>query len=77
MDEFSEIHKYFIGCVDEKGNPVVERTSFAEVEYKYFEGLNIPRRIIDGEMEDFDEAYARVKRYYAIPYEQRKVYLTT
>jgi hypothetical protein len=71
MDEFLAIHEWYIGWKNEEGNPVFDDGSFVEIEYKYFEGVNIPIRRMNGELEPFSEAYDRVKRWFAIPMDER------
>jgi hypothetical protein len=38
--------------------------SFEHAMEDWFEGFNIPRLVVGGEMEDFSVSYARVRNYY-------------
>ena len=46
------------------GEPLI-CNSFDEAMDKWFEGTNIPRKLIDGKPESFKTAYDRVKQYYS------------
>ena len=65
--EFIDVFEWYIGMTDSEDKPVIEKTTFAQVEYKYFEGFNMPRKIVDGKYEEFNVSYDRVKRYMALP----------
>lgn len=45
--------------------------AFAVIEWKYFEGWNPPFQIIDGKREPIESASARLKRWFAVPVDQR------
>ncbi len=52
---------------------IYERCSFAEIEYRYFEGFNIMSRVnLFGVVEPFEKAHARIRRYYELDYEYRR-----
>jgi hypothetical protein len=62
---------WYCGWVDENDEKCLVEGSFIEVEYKYFEGFNLPREIIDGKSESFDKSYKRMQDWMNIPLEHR------
>jgi len=77
MDEFLEEHEWHCQLVDENKNTVLVTGSFAYVEWAYFEGFNMPMKIIDGKREPFDVAHDRMSRWYKIPSDERRKFLKT
>ena len=71
MDEFLLEHEWYIGGIHKKNEPIIKKGTFAYIEWAYFEGMNFPRKIIDGKMEAFETAYDRMKRWYVIPIKER------
>ena len=70
--EFTEKCLWYFGWVDENDEPCYEENTFIEIQRKYFEGFNLPRKIIDGKMESFDDSYARMKRWYDLSDSERR-----
>jgi hypothetical protein len=71
-DEFTKYHRWRMLISDSHKANFVTGT-FADIEYKYFEGYNIPYKINWlGITEPFESAYDRMKRYYKLTYDERK-----
>lgn len=75
-----EIKEYATPCLwmikgDQSNDPIVEFNSFAEIEHKYFEGYNLPYLIIkeNEKLEPFEKACDRMKKYYKLSFETRKL----
>lgn len=71
MEEFLEEHEWHCGLVDENKKTVTVKGSFVYVEWAYFEGYNMPTKIIDGKAESFDIAHDRVSRWFKLPAAER------
>lgn len=56
---------------DGGGREFTETGPFVSIEWKYFEGWNIPFKIVNGERESFESAHTRVIRWLQIPFEER------
>jgi hypothetical protein len=70
--EFTEKCLWYFGYVDDNGDKCYEENTFVEIERKYFEGFNLPRKIVNGKMESFDDSYNRMKRWYGLSYNERR-----
>lgn len=69
-NEYDKIFQWKIRNLD--GLIITVTGSFAEIEYKYFEGFNLPFKIDSfGNIEPFEVAYKRMKDYYKTPYKDR------
>lgn len=68
--EFTEVAQWNISHPG-GGSEISETCSFVEIEYKYFEGFNIPIKLINGVPEPFDVAYQRVRRYLQLDFETK------
>jgi len=71
LNEFKEKCLWFFGWVDKNGEPCYEKNTFVQIERKYFEGFNLPRKIINGKMESFNDSYNRMKRWFDLSIDEK------
>ena len=72
FEEYLETAEWDCRLEDDEGRPCLFRGSFVEAMWKWFEGYNVPIKMVGGKREPFKSAYKRVKKYYSIDWETRK-----